>query len=68
MTSSRKAPTAAEQGAAPDRLQLRSLRSFLAPVSALPAAGDLGRSAVARGLDVYATIVFAVEIISELRS
>ncbi len=34
---------AAQQGAAPDRLQLRSLRSFLAAVSALPAAGELGR-------------------------
>ena len=41
-------PTAAQQGAAPDRLQLRSLRSFLASVSALPAAGELGRCAVAR--------------------
>jgi len=36
----------AEQGAAPDRLQLRS---FLA---ALPAAGELGRCAAARGLVV----------------
>ncbi len=35
---------AGQQGAAPDRLQLRS---FLA---ALPAAGELGRSVVARGL------------------
>jgi hypothetical protein len=42
--------TAAEQGAAPDRLQLRSLRSFLASVSALPAAGELGVSPHARGL------------------
>ena len=40
--------TADEQGAAPDRLQLRSLRSFLASVSTLPAAGELGRSAGAR--------------------
>ncbi|MBW4541368.1 MAG: hypothetical protein KME43_19845 [Myxacorys chilensis ATA2-1-KO14] len=37
--------TAAEQGAAPDRLQLRSLRSFLPSLSALPAAGELGRYA-----------------------
>ena len=37
--------TARQQGAAPDRLQLRSLRSCLAAVSALPAAGELGRSA-----------------------
>ena len=44
------APTAAQQGAAPDRLQLRSLCSCLASVSALPAAGELGRWAVARGL------------------
>ncbi len=42
--------TTAQQGAAPDRLQLRSLRSCLAPVSALPAAGELGRCAAARGL------------------
>ena len=42
--------TTAEQGAAPDRLQLRSLRSFLASVSALPAVGELGRSVAARGL------------------
>jgi hypothetical protein len=35
--------TTVQQGAAPDRLQLRSLRSFLAPVSALPAAGELDR-------------------------
>ncbi len=33
--------TTAQQGAAPDRLQLRSLRSCLAPVSALSAAGEL---------------------------
>ena len=32
---------ASEQGAAPDRLQLRSLRSFLTPLSPLPAAGEL---------------------------
>ena len=32
---------AAEQGAAPDRLQLRSLRSFLTSLSTLPAAGEL---------------------------
>ena len=38
--------TTVEQGAAPDRLQLRS---FLTP---LPAAGELGRSAAARGFDV----------------
>ncbi len=38
-----KAPTAAQQGAAPDRLQLRSF------LTSLPAAGELGRSAVARG-------------------
>ena len=37
---------AAEQGAAPDRLQLRS---FLASLSA---AGELGRSVAARGVDV----------------
>jgi hypothetical protein len=42
--------TTAQQGAAPDRLQLRSLRSFLAAVSALPAAGELGRSVAAPGL------------------
>jgi len=42
-------PTAPQQGAAPDRLQLRSLRSFLASVSALPAAGELSRCAAARG-------------------
>jgi len=41
--------TTAQQDAAPDRLQLRSLRSCLASVSALPAAGELGRCAVARG-------------------
>ncbi len=40
----RKSLTEAEQGAAPDRLQLRS---FLTP---LPAAGELGRYAAARGL------------------
>ncbi len=33
--------TATQQGAAPDRLQLRSLRSFLPSLSALPAAGEL---------------------------
>ena len=38
-------PTATEQGAAPDRLQRR--RSFL--TLALPAAGELGRSAATRG-------------------
>ncbi len=48
---SRNQLTAAEQGAAPDRRQLRSLRSFLASVSALPAAGELSRCAVARSLD-----------------
>ena len=37
--------TAAQQGAAPDRLQLRSLRSFLPSLSALPAAGELSRCA-----------------------
>ena len=36
-------PTAAQQGAAPDRLQLRSF------LTSLPAAGELGRSAAARG-------------------
>ncbi len=36
---------ATQQGAAPDRLQLRSLRSFLASVSTLSAAGELGRCA-----------------------
>ncbi len=41
--------TAAQQGAAPDRLQLRSLRSFLASVSALPAAGELNRCVAAPG-------------------
>ena len=40
--------TAAEQGAAPDRLQLRS--SFL--LAALPAAGELGRSVAAHGVVV----------------
>jgi hypothetical protein len=39
---------AAQQSAAPDRLQLRS--SFL--LTALPAAGELGRSAAARGVSV----------------
>jgi hypothetical protein len=39
-----------KQGAEPDRLQLRSPRSFLASVSALPAAGELGRYIAARGL------------------
>ena len=39
----RKSSTTTQQGAAPDRLQLRSLRSCLASVSALPAAGELGR-------------------------
>ena len=43
-------PTATEQGAAPDRLQLRSLRSLLASVSALSAAGELGRSVAARSV------------------
>ena len=33
--------TAAQQGAAPDRLQLRSFRSFLTSFSSLPAAGEL---------------------------
>ena len=32
---------ATEQGAAPDRLQLHSFRSFLASFSSLPAAGEL---------------------------
>jgi hypothetical protein len=32
---------AAEQGAAPDRLQLHSLRSFLTSLIPLPAAGEL---------------------------
>ncbi len=41
---------AAEQGAAPDRLQLRS---FLAT---LPAAGELGRCAGARGVAESVTI------------
>jgi hypothetical protein len=50
--TNRNVTTAAEQGAAPDRLQLRSLRSCLASVSSLPAAGELGRSAAARGIDV----------------
>ena len=48
--------TAAEQGAAPDRLQLRS--SFL--LTALPAAGELGRSAGARGLDGRRTSKFGI--------
>ena len=43
------APTAPQQGAASDRLQLRSLWSFLPSLSALPAAGELNRWAVARG-------------------
>ena len=38
---SRKPQQAAQQGAAPDRLQLRSFR---ASFSSLPAAGELGRS------------------------
>ncbi len=42
--SSDKRLTEAEQGAAPDRLQLRS---FLAPLSA---AGELSRWAAARGV------------------
>ncbi len=45
----RNVPTALQQGAAPDRLQLRSLRSFLASVSALPAAGELSRCVTAHG-------------------
>ena len=36
--------TATQQGAAPDRLQLRSF------LTSLPAAGELGRSAAARGV------------------
>ncbi len=43
-------PTAAQQSAAPDRLQLRSLRSFLtslSALSALPAAGELDRCVAA---------------------
>ena len=47
-----KFPTAAQQGAAPDRLQLRS--SFL--LAKLPAAGELGRCIVARGIEVSITI------------
>ena len=42
--------TAPQQGAAPDRLQLRSLRSFLASVSTLPAAGELSVGLLARGV------------------
>ena len=37
----RGVPTAAQQGAAPDRLQLHSFRSFLTSFIALPAAGEL---------------------------
>jgi hypothetical protein len=44
------APTAAQQGAAPDRLQLRSF------LTSLPAAGELGRSVAARGLAGYNTL------------
>ena len=35
------APTTAEQGAAPDRLQLHSFCSFLTSLIPLPAAGEL---------------------------
>ncbi len=42
--------TATQQGAAPDRLQLRSLRSFLTSLSALPAAGELSVSPLARSV------------------
>jgi hypothetical protein len=34
--------TTAQQGAAPDRLQLHSFRSFLTSLIPLPAAGELG--------------------------
>ncbi len=43
---------ATQQGAAPDRLQLRS--SFL--LATLPAAGELGRCAAARGFTAIDTI------------
>ena len=49
------ASTAAQQSAAPDRLQLRSLRSFLTSLSALPVAGELSvvlRASVSRKFDV----------------
>jgi len=49
--SSQNELTSAQQGAAPDRLQLRS--SFL--LTSLPAAGELGRSVAARGLEVCDT-------------
>ncbi len=54
--------TARQQGAAPDRLQLRSLRSCLAAVSALPAAGELGRSAAARGVDASHMILYITSL------
>ncbi len=47
---------AAQQGAAPDRLQPTLLRSFLASSLRLPAAGELSRLAAARGLVENRTI------------
>ena len=44
MRIARKRLTTAEQGAAPDRLQLRSF------LTSLPAAGELGVLSLARGL------------------
>ena len=46
----------AEQGAAPDRLQLHSLRSFLTSVIALPAAGELVVRLFARGLVAFCCV------------
>jgi hypothetical protein len=52
---------ATQQGAAPDRLQLRSLRSFLASVSALSTAGELGRWARLMKRDlIYRLLGYAV--------
>ncbi len=44
--------TATQQGAAPDRLQLRSF------LTSLSAAGELGRSAAARGVAVCDILIF----------
>ena len=52
----------AEQGAAPDRLQLRSLRSCLASVSALPAAGELVVRLFARGASACESFEFALAL------
>ena len=51
---------AAQQGAAPDRLQLRSFRSFLTSLSALSAAGELVRCAAASFCCVSAQLALQV--------